>query len=239
VIWGWGVTSNADGDVAVLLEAARGLDIQPRARRWTHLPVCVLDAVFSINARYGGVIAVCDRYAEHQRLAPHVLPAAKAYTVIGTGDEQPIDALATLGRDLGPTRFSSEVLNNRSRTSTRGGVLKAEAATRYAEILAAAGVHTLGDVAALLHEVDRLGVVEQELRTVPGNGANDVRLGYLWMVAGDDQHVKPDRMVLRWLSKQLRRAIDVAIARRLLADTADALGCTPWELDHAIWRART
>jgi hypothetical protein len=41
-------------------------------------------------------------------------------------------------------------LGNRSRTSTRGGILKADAAIRYAEILSDARVQRLGDVAALL-----------------------------------------------------------------------------------------
>lgn len=39
--------------------AAAELGIQSRGHRWTHLPLCVLDAVFSINARYTGVIRVC------------------------------------------------------------------------------------------------------------------------------------------------------------------------------------
>jgi hypothetical protein len=54
---------------------------------------------------------------------------------------------------------------------------------------------------------------------------------YLWMVAGADDHVKPDRMVLRWLAAKLGRPVDVVSARRLLAETARAVGCTPWELD--------
>ncbi len=202
------------------------------------MPVCVLDAVYSINARYTGVTRVCDRYAEHEHLAPHLLPTVEAHTVIGTDAEQPVDALARLGHDLGPARLATQVFKHRGRTSTRGGVLKAEAATRYAEILANAGAHRISDVATLLGDRDRLDAVERDLRTVPGNGANDVRLGYLWMAAGDDQRVKPDRIVVRWLSTHLHRPVDAARARQLLGDTAATVGCTPWELDHAIWLAR-
>jgi hypothetical protein len=71
-------------DVRRLVEAATGLDIRPRARRWAHLPVCVLDAVFSINARYTSTIAVCDRYAKRQGLVPNLVDVA---TVAGTAAE--------------------------------------------------------------------------------------------------------------------------------------------------------
>ncbi|MEU4518829.1 hypothetical protein AB0F52_08920 [Amycolatopsis sp. NPDC024027] len=100
-----------------------------------------------------------------------------------------------------PPRFAADVLENRGRTSTRGGVLKAEAAVRYAEVLAGSGVHAVGDVTTLLPDLTRLDVVESRLRAVPGNGGHDVRLGYLWMLAGTDEHVKPDRKVLRWLER--------------------------------------
>jgi hypothetical protein len=224
-------------DVRRLVEAATGLDIRPRARRWAHLPVCVLDAVFSINARYTSTIAVCDRYAKHQGLVPHLVDVAGFASVAGTTAEQPVDVLAKLGRRLGPDRFAADVLENRGCTSTRGGVLKAEAAMRYAEVLAGSGVHTLGDVTTLLSDLTRLDAAESRLRAVPGNGRHDIRLGYLWMLAGTDEQVKPDRKVLRWLSCHLGHQVDVPAARRLLPDVAAELGRTPWELDHAIWKA--
>ncbi len=143
-------------DVHRLVEAAAGLDIRPRARRWAHLPVCVLDAVFSINAQYTSTIAVCDRYAKHQGLVPHLVDVADFATVAGTTAEQPVHTLAELGRRLGPDRFAADVVENRGRTSTRGGVLKAEAAVCYAEVLASFGVHTFGDVATLLSDITRL-----------------------------------------------------------------------------------
>lgn len=227
-----------DADIERLVAAASELDIQPRARRWVHLPVCVLDAVFSINSRYSSVVAVCDRYAQHQHLDPHLLAVANAANVIGTSLEQPVDVLAALGRDIGADLFASDVLSNRGRTSTRGGVLKAEAAVRYAEILAESDVHTLNEAADLLRDLSRLEEVERRLRVVPGNGAHDVRMSYLWMLAGDDEHVKPDRMVLRWIRDHLDRDVDVRTARHLVADAARKLHRTPWELDHAIWQSR-
>jgi hypothetical protein len=59
------------------------------------------------------------------------------------------------------------------------------------------------------------------------------------MLAGDDQHVKPDRMVLHWIGRHLGRQVDVRTARELITATAQRLHHTPWELDHAIWRAES
>lgn len=223
-------------DIDVLERAARAeLTITPREKRWTHLSVCVLDAVFSINARYSGVVRVCSRYAQHAALPDPLLPVAEAHTVIGTAREQRLDDFAQDIRTVGVERFAAEIVTNRGRTSTRGGVLKAEAALSSAEILVKHGVQTIGDAAALLGEHARLDRAEADLATVRGHGGG-VRLGYLWMLAGDDQHVKPDRMVLRWIARHLR-PVSVDEARELVVATAARLGCTPWELDHAIWRA--
>lgn len=69
---------------------------------------------------------------------------------------------------------------------------------------------------------------------IPGHGVHGVRMGYLWVLAGSDTLIKPDRMVLGWLTAVLGRTPTVPDARGILADTAGALGVTPWQLDHAI-----
>lgn len=226
--------------VDTLVRAAGELSIERRAdkNRWVHLSLCVLDAVFSIGARYSGVTKVCYRYARHAKLTDILRPHRDAATVIGTDKEQPLDEFVAHMRAVGPTRFASEVVLNRGRTSTRNGILKAEAAQLYAEILVTHQVRTLGDVAELLATPDRLETVENALRPVKGNGSAGIRLGYLWMLTGDDEHIKPDRMVLRWLAQHVG-PVDPAHARTLITATARRIGHTPWELDHAIWRHRS
>jgi hypothetical protein len=60
------------------------------------------------------------------------------------------------------------------------------------------------------------------------------------MLCGDDETVKPDRMVMRWLAMQgvnttpgQASAILTLAARAL---TAAGRPTTPWEADHAIWQ---
>lgn len=78
------------------------------------------------------------------------------------------------------------------------------------------------------------------MRTVPGEGGFGVRRGYLWMLVGDEDTIKPDRMVLRWLARN-GVDVDAATARTVLSELAAeitrVLGrrVTAWEIDHAIW----
>jgi hypothetical protein len=66
-----------------------------------------------------------------------------------------------------------------------------------------------------------------------------VRLNYLWMLAGDNDLVKLDRMVLLWLARHIATPVDPATGRELLPAVAQVVVCSPWELDHAIWRAES
>jgi hypothetical protein len=110
------------------------------------VPLCVLDAIFSINARYEGVRAAVLRYAEHYKLPVQrprdVLPPAEAQVTVG----DLIDQIT----DLGPDRFANDIVRHRSRTSPRGGILKAEASLRFAEALRDHDVQVLQEFLAAL-----------------------------------------------------------------------------------------
>ncbi|GAB3360175.1 hypothetical protein [Amycolatopsis echigonensis] len=199
--------------------------------------MCVLDAVFSINAHYNNVVNVYNAYADYVSLPDRLLPAADAHTVIGADREQSVAELAKLGRELGGERLAADVLVNRSLTSMRGDIRKADAAVQYAQILADSGLQRIDDVAAAPTDTSIVDPVEARLAQVPGHGQG-TRLSYLWMLAGDDNRIKPDRMIRRWPTRHLRldTLVSVAEARDLLAALASRLGCTQWELDHAVWQ---
>jgi len=109
------------------------------------------------------------------------------------GNEEPLSRFAALAAE--PDALVT-VFGNRGRTSARGGILKADAAARYARILVEHDVETLAAVELLLANSARLSEIEKKLALVPGHGTNGVRLGYFWMLAGDNMGIKPDRMVL-------------------------------------------
>jgi hypothetical protein len=55
------------------------------------------------------------------------------------------------------------------------------------------------------------------------------------MLAGDDLHVKADRMVIRWMAQVLGRHVGVDEAAVMIQRAAAQLDVTPWMLDHAVW----
>ncbi len=163
--------------------------------------------------------------------------AAGAYTAV----EQPLGDFVVDVERCGSDKFARDVIEHQQPTSPRGPrkITKAEAALRYARILTDHQIERLPDVTALLSiaDSDRLVTVETDLATVPGHGGG-IRISYLWMLAGDDQHIKADRMVRRWLSRALgRHEVSVREATELVSAAAGHLNATPWMLDHAIWKS--
>lgn len=230
----------SDDDVAAVVKAAEQLPRRSRDKRWTHLSLCVLDAVFAMRARYTAATNVCYAYARIASLPHHLAPAPEVAAGDFAASERSVAELVSDISASGPDAFAVAV-GNRQPTATRGRrVLKAEAARQYAQKLAEHGVERLADVPALLADPTgpRLDALESELRRVPGHGQG-VRLAYFWMLAGDDTHVKADRMVLRWVGRVLGRRVKVPEATALVTEAAVRLGCTPWELDHSIWRAES
>jgi hypothetical protein len=213
--------------------AVLALSPTPRARRWVSLSFCILDAVWSIGALYDEVVVPLVRsFAGEFGVDAPTIPASEP----PPADPIPLAEL---------TDFDAESLaqkTNRQRTSTRGGILKADAVLRHVHVFRAHGVDTLADATTLLEGDDRFREVDQALRVIPGEGSDMVRRGYLWMLIGNDDLIKPDRMVLRWLRHQ---GVNVSAdeARELIAALAPILSercsrrVTPWEIDHALWKA--
>lgn len=190
-----------------------------------------MDAVFSINATYRSTTNVCHRYAAYARL----VPLTPADALLPAEQQEPLDRFVQVARTQGD-RLASDVLRNSGRTSTRSGIRKADAAVQYAEILVSHGLRTLADTTRAMADAEITAAVDTDLGRVKGHGLG-ARREYLWMLVGDDDRVKPDRMVLGWLSEVLGRKV-VYEALELLTAAADALGCTVWELDHVVWQAQ-
>ncbi len=219
------------------MDAVRALDPRPRERQWVSLSFCVLDAVYSIGANYDKhVVPVVRRVADDFGIEVRAATPTAAKSI---ADPVPLDALLERYPD---TDSLLAVAINRQNTSPRGGIRKADAVIRYARILDHHGVHTLADGRAAISDSPLIDQIDNELRSVPGEGASGVRRGYLWMLIGDENLVKPDRMVLWWLARN-GFDVDAPTARTLLAEVAAALTVqrgrvvTPWEVDHGIWPA--
>lgn len=211
------------------------LEPKPREWKWSSLTACVIDAVWSINADYDTVVAPATRVLV-ETLAPGVDPLVEAGD-FSSPDPVPLTLLLARFPD---ERSLAEQMNWQV-TSTRTKRRKADAALQYARILVEHGIDTRHDAHEALLDDQRFAQVDSALRSVHGEGASGVRRNYMWMLVGDDDGVKPDRMLLRWFAKevgvtgtpeQVREWV-----RLIAADVTAASGrrVTPWSIDHAIW----
>lgn len=96
--------------------------------------------------------------------------------------------------ELGVNGMAKQVYQNRQRTSTRNGILKAEAILRFAQITHEYGVEYLQDVEKILGNAE----FEAEITHIPGQRSG-ISLRYFYMLAGSEDFIKPDRMINRFV----------------------------------------
>jgi hypothetical protein len=214
-----------------LADAVVALDPQPRERRWVSLSLCIMDAVWSVGANYDTVVVPLVRKLAAERGVEQ--PTVSAQEPVGA-DPLPTTRLAEVGLDV------LTGLTNRQWTSTRHGILKADAVLRHAHVFVEHGVTTLPDALELFTDEDRFAAVDAALRSIPGEGRHGIRRNYLWMLAGQNDLIKPDRMVLRWFHHH-GVVVDPVGARDVIAKLVPVIGprlgrdVTAWEIDHALW----
>jgi hypothetical protein len=195
------------------------------------LPLCVIDAVFSIGVRYQGVRNIVERYCSYFSLQKFRNPPEQ----VPPREQQ--EALSTLIAHFGtpsPEQFSRKIFN-KQRTSSRNGILKSEAVWRFAKVLNERGINFLQDIPQRVADSE----LESALRRVPGQ-ASGISIRYFFMLAGSDELVKPDRWIGRFLERHLGYTPSAAEAQSLIAGACQKLRTkypqlVPRLLDNVIW----
>ena len=212
-----------DPRLTALLEDVERLgppETWPAPDGYPGLALCVLDAVWSIGVRYEGVVNVVGRY--------RALAAGQGRDADQDGPAELLASAAAIG---GPEALA-EALGNRQRTSTRSGILKAEAVLLTARVLADAEVQSTAALLVLSPKALRADFV-----AVRGQGSG-LSFDYLPMLAGRPG-VKSDRMIRRFVARatgaESADAVTVSDARDLVTGAAAALGVDAHRLDSAIW----
>ena len=214
-----------DDDVAVLAAACLA-ELGP-PDTWTppagypdSLALCVIDAVWSMGVRYGGVRRVVSRY----------LAARSAEDADGHQDgvRELLDQVTRRG---GPDEFAA-AMDNRGRTSTRSGILKADAVTRCARVLLEHGIDSAAELRSAPDE--KRSAAELAWRAVPGQRSG-ISWRYLRLLAGIAE-VKPDRMITRFVARVTGSTPTPDRAAALVAAVAQHLEVDVRGLDHRIWR---
>jgi len=187
------------------------------------LPYCLLDSVFSISANYSSTRKVVERYATY-------------YDIDSLGHEHTVsEFLENIRACGGAEKFAENVVKNKQRTSTRAGILKAEAVRLVAEVCMARGIETLDDFRSYPGKT----ALDTDILAVRGQGSG-VMLRYLKMLVGDTSEVKPDRMLERYIHSVLPEICNhddmVSIIREAAKELQnDYPNLTPRRLDGCIW----
>lgn len=198
------------------------------------LPLSVIDAVFSIQAKYTAVQAVVARWCGYQspkwEIGPR--PCRETHSVAEF-------LRLTEGRDA--LELATNIYKNRGRTSSKSGILKAEAVQRYCVALRASGIDNFDD---MRHE-DRVSAAWSEIRRIPGHGSG-VAFGYFRMLAGHEDLIKPDTRLRAFVTDAVGAStlIGAQQAHDLIMAAYEVLkprmsDLTPRKLDYAIWNAQS
>lgn len=194
----------------------------PMATTYPSLALAVIDSLWSIGVRYTGVRNVVARYR-----------AFRARAGVDADQDAPADLASVIDGAGGPDAFA-EIVANRQRTSSKNGILKAEAVRLAVDVLVDAGIRVPADVAAASPE--QLTDIRLKWTGIRGQGSG-LSWQYFLMLSGQ-QGVKADRMIRRFVAEALgcdEHDISQDDAHELVTEAARLLGLSVSQLDFAIW----
>jgi hypothetical protein len=192
------------------------------APQYRSVALALIDAVWSMGVRYTGVLNVLARYT-----------AARVEQNADAKLDAPEDLLAFI-EGCGSADAFAEAVNNRQRTSSRSGILKAEAVQKVAAVLASHGVSTPEQLQAM--DASALAAIEADWRAVQGQGSG-LSWEYFLMLCGISG-VKADRHIRRFVAEALdvpEAQVSAADARALVIAASDELSIDWRVADYAIW----
>ncbi len=191
---------------------------------YVSMPHCVINSVFSIGVRYEGVLNVIRNY-DVFLTAQGIDPA-----------QHHIGEMLRLLSPHSAEECADQVFLNRQRTSTKNGILKAEAVLHFARTLEKHGASHREHSANLL----AIPEFEENIRLIPGQ-TSGVSLKYFFMLCGEMDYIKPDRMINRFLKSALGRTLRDDEPLQILREASRLLqneypDLRPALLDHEIWK---
>jgi hypothetical protein len=199
--------------------------------KYSCLPLCVVDSVFSIGVHYSGVENAISRFCDYYKI-PEV---ASPITIIPSKKKQisTTDFLNLLKKKT--PEFIAKNILTLQRTSSKNGILKAEATIRFLKVLKDFNIQYYQDVPKIVINQE----FERSIKKIPGQKSG-LSLKYFFMLAGNDNLIKPDRMIHRFLfsaTGQKFKDNECQIILTVVTKELNKKGyeLTPKLLDDIIW----
>ena len=230
--------NNHAAEVRKVADALVGMDLQSaslsRSFFYAHLPLALVDAIYSIGVRYGQVEQAVQHFAHISKWTVHrPLNSSFPEVSIQRSVSELLAAFDSLpsGQEY-HTLFSNKgFVNPASSSPTR----KANVVRDAALILQRRQIEVFQD---LLCE-DKIAGFEDEFKSLPGQSSG-VALRYFKMLTGTENEIKPDRWIIRFLYETVGRRPTPDEAVKLICCAADELrqrgfqSVTPRLVDHLI-----
>lgn len=196
------------------------------------LPLAIIDAVFSAQALYTSVQNVVQRYSSKYKLPVFRSPREQ---LPPPEDQETVAALILKMKRDGIPHFIEHVFLNGSVTSGRK---KAEILLELLEVFDRLQIQTFQDVQGWLNQPVQQKELINAITSIHGIGEATYR--YLLMLSGDEQMVKPDRMILRFIKNAINENVNEAEAVSLIQTVSRQLlpqypRLNPRLLDYIIW----
>ena len=202
---------------------------------YTCLPLCVIDAVYSINSKYPAVQNAISRFSSRTGI--------KKYRPYGSSsigcNSMRINEFLAFMDSYSDDDLAEIVFENRQRTSPTNGILKASAVRQFAQVLESSQVNCFEDI----HHVLDNPIFEKRIKEIKGQKSG-ISLSYFYMLAGSEDMIKPDRHVVAYLQKYISQEIKSDNAIHYLREILHILkpthpNLTLRHLDYAIWSCQS
>jgi hypothetical protein len=214
------------------LGAAKPDDAFPYAA----VALCIIDAIFSIQATYETTWKTVCRWATRHKWELCRWRAQQERQEHTTTDFlRLMEPYEDRFDEIAKREFRNE---QKIPAGAKTEITKAEAVIRFARVLQQFGIETLDEAL----KIGRSGKVRSEIEKIPGHGPG-VIYNYFLMMVGWEDAVKADGMITRFVGDSLgrkspadpqRSEILVRTASRILITEFPNL--TPSLLDNVIWR---
>ncbi len=203
---------------------------------YSSLPLCVIDTVFSIGIRYTTTQNVVQKFSNYANI--------NKFREYGSGfpqtDEQySINQFIDFYKKNNIDFITKNVYNNKCRTSTVNGILKSKAVLEFAKVLQKHEINYFQDLVKVTNNAN----FEKDIKHIRGQGSG-ISLSYCFMLAGDDNLIKPDRMVERFVEDCIGEKLSTHELTQLFLKVIKILkatypSLTLRELDHEIWKFKS
>jgi hypothetical protein len=191
---------------------------------YAHLGLCVIDSIYSIGVKYEGVQNTVKRFCEHF-----------AIDRFNRSKELSISEFINYMNKQSLKLLTEDIFQNKQRTSTKSGILKSEAVLLFLNVLKKYKVEYFHDLDKVINSDE----FEKEIKLIPGQKSG-ISLKYFFMLAGSDDLIKPDRMILRFIQNNSTENITINDCQFILTEVVKILNSrkfnlTAKKLDNIIW----